>query len=312
MDENMNTEELVRKIKEDTSSGASEIMKKTVESLLFMSNRLGGKNPEQYFDTMTEFGCELISAQPSMAPVFNAVNAVILEVESGVAISESTGELHQRVNTAAKDILGSSQEALAAIQKEAVGLIGNGQTILTHSYSSTVISSLLLAKSEDKDFGVVVNESRPLFEGRRTARILSGEGIKTTLISDFASFKMLDEVDMIITGCDSICEKGVVNKIGTRGLAIAASQSGIPFYLLGEKSKFLPSTYLKEPVIEEKDPCEILENPSGFAVKNLYFDITPHRFFSGLITEDGTMSMDEIQESLSRIRVSKVLIKETR
>ena len=304
----MNTEELVRKIKEDTSSGASEIMKKTVECLLSMSNRLGDEKPEEYFDTMIAFGRELISAQPAMAPVFNAVNSVLLVIESGAAEGNSSVELNQRVNTAAKDILSFSQEALARIQKEVVELIGDGQTILTHSYSSTVIGSLLLAHSKGKDFEVMVTESRPLFEGRRTADILSGEGIKTTLIADFASFQILDEVDMIITGCDSICEKGVVNKIGTKGLAVTASQYGIPFYVLCEKSKFLPSRYLKEPVIEEKEPREVLEDQSQITVINIYFDITPHRFFSGLITEDGIVTMDEIPAMLSDVVVSTVLL----
>jgi translation initiation factor eIF-2B subunit delta len=309
MDEIMNKEELVREIKEDTSSGASEIMRKTAESLLFMSNRLVVGNSEEYVSTMIEFGRELVLAQPAMAPVFNAVNTVILEIESGISENSSTMELNQRVDSAAKEISSASHKALARIQKEVVEVIGNGQTILTHSYSSTVISSLLQAKNEGKDFGVVVTESRPLFEGRRTADILSGEGIRTTLIADFASFQILDDVDMIITGCDSICENGIVNKIGTRGLAIAASQLGIPFYLLGEKSKILPSGYLKEPVIDDREPNEILENASGIAVKNMYFDITPHRFFSGLITEDGMVSMEEIPTMLSAVVVSTTLLK---
>ncbi len=305
---NMNGEELVRDIKEDTSSGASEIMKKTVESLLFMSNRQGDGKPEEYFHTMTEFGKELILAQPTMAPVFNAVNTVLLAIESGVAEGNSSGELHQNVNAAAKNIFSSSHDALERIQEEAMELIGDGQTILTHSYSSTAILSLLNAHGEGRDLKIMVTESRPLLEGRRTAQILSNAGIGVTLIADMAAFNVLDYCDLVLAGCDCICHNGIVNKIGTKGLAICASQYDVPFFVVSEMSKVLPSKYRLEPEIKEKDPREIWGGPGNITVKNVYFDITPHRFIKGYITEKGTMGTSEVMELIANSEVSQYLI----
>jgi len=253
----MNQEELVRKIKEDTSSGASEIMKKTVESLLLMSGRLGGQNPEQYLDTMIELGKELIRAQPSMAPVFNTVNSMLLALELGFAHGSSTEDLHQRLNSAAKDILDISNKAIASINKEVSEVIEDEQKILMHSYSSTVIGALSFTRKEGKNFDVIVTESRPLFEGRRTAKILTRSGIPVALITDMAAFNYLDECDLVLSGCDSICHKGVVNKIGTKGLAVCASQYNVPFFIVSEKNKVLPAKYLLEPQILEMNPDEI-------------------------------------------------------
>ena len=116
LDVTMDKRDIVRRIREDTTSGASEIMKKTVECLSFISSRLGEKNPEQYFDTMTEFGCELISAQPTMAPVFNIINTVLMEIEPGIEEGHSTKEMQQRVNNAVERIVNSAEEALARMR----------------------------------------------------------------------------------------------------------------------------------------------------------------------------------------------------
>ncbi len=152
---------------------------------------------------------------------------------------------------------------------------------------------------KEKDITVIVAESRPLFEGRSTAKILSENGISVTLIADMASFHFLKDVDMILTGTDCVCSNGVVNKIGTKGLAIAASQYKIPFYVISSMSKFLPSKYMDEPVIEEKEHREVLEEPVDFSVKNIYFDITPLRFITGIITEDGVVGVNEVKALLA-------------
>jgi translation initiation factor 2B subunit (eIF-2B alpha/beta/delta family) len=307
-DENMDSEDILRGLREDTSSGASEIMRKTVEGLLFMSSRLGGQNPEQYLNTMIEFGKELISAQPSMAPVFNTVNNMLLTLELGFAHGSSTEELQQRVNSAAKDILGVSNKAMALINKEVSELIRDGQRVLTHSYSSTVIGALSSAKRGGKNFHVIVTESRPLFEGRRTARLLSDAGIEVTLIADMAAFDYLEGCHMVLTGCDSICHKGVVNKAGTRGLAVCASQYNVPFFIVSEKNKVLPARYLLEPQIPGMDPEEIWDDPGRVTVKNVYFDITPHGFIKGYITEDGIIDPAGVLGLITQAEVSKRLI----
>ncbi|UCE74256.1 MAG: hypothetical protein JSV56_00750, partial [Methanomassiliicoccales archaeon] len=82
----------------------------------------------------------------------------------------------------------------------------------------------------------------------------------------------------------------------------------IPFFILSEKSKFLSSKYRKEPAIEEREPQEILEDIKGITARNIYFDITPHEFIKGIITEEGIINVDEIQSILGKLEVSSGLI----
>jgi eIF-2B alpha/beta/delta-like uncharacterized protein len=243
-----------------------------------------------------------------MAPLFNAMNKVLLVAGNELKRGSSVKKLKKATITATDELLLHSKNALINIKRQVVDLIEDKCTILTHSYSSTIIESLIFAHQEGKDIEITVTESRPSFEGRRTARILVENGIKVVLIADMASFHFINDMDLISTGSDYICHHGVINKIGTKGLAIVASNHNIPFYILSEKSKFLPSKCLEEPIIEKKDPKEILKGFEGIEVMNIYFDITPHKFFKGIITEDGVVSLNEVQAILTQLEVCKDLI----
>ena len=93
--------------------------------------------------------------------------------------------------------------------------------IMLISYSSTIITQLTGLK--DYSLELFVLESRPLFEGRRTAEILS-KYFKTHLIIDAAMGKFIKEVDFVLIGIDSIQKNGsIINKIGTYPLAVLAN-----------------------------------------------------------------------------------------
>ncbi|UCG68175.1 MAG: translation initiation factor eIF-2B [Thermoplasmata archaeon] len=303
----MNSEKLIVDIKFDNTSGASELMIKAVECLLDFSESFDGESEKDFYYDMLNIGRQLIDAQPSMAPLFFAVNKLLLALEYEIKRGSTLTELTEIVKNTSQELLSYSENALLKIQNNCVNLIENAAKILTHSYSSTVIKSLIFAHQNGKKVEVFVTESRPILEGRRTARILAENKIRTVLIADMASFYFLDDLDMIITGCDCICQKGIVNKIGTKGLAIAASHYGIPSYVLSEKSKFLPLKFKEEPFIEAKDPKEIFEGGNKIETRNIYFDITPHRFFKGIVTEEKMLLKSEIEDLLAAQEVCQGL-----
>jgi translation initiation factor 2B subunit (eIF-2B alpha/beta/delta family) len=257
---------------------------------------------------MTNIGRQLINAQPSMAPIFSAVNRILLILDNNMKKGNSLSELKETVKNATQNLYSYSENAQKEIQKNVLVLIDDGVKILTHSYSSTVIKTLIYAHQNGKEMEVLVTESRPMFEGRKTAAILAKEGIKTTLLADMASFHIMEEIDMLVTGCDCVCQKGIVNKIGTKGLALAAFHDRKPMYVLTERSKFLPAKYRTEPLIETKDPKEIFGEARDFGIMNIYFDITPLGFINGLVTEDRTYKGDEIEDILDSQEVCYDLI----
>ena len=118
-----------------------------------------------------------------------------------------------------------------------------------------------------------------------------------TLICDGTAAHLMAEgaVDVVITGADRVTANGdVVNKIGTRGLAIAARYHGVPFYVAFPSSTFDPHTAVGPDVeIEERDPGEVTDPipaASGVRVRNPAFDVAPAELVTGWITDRGLFS----------------------
>lgn len=148
-----------------------------------------------------------------------------------------------------------------------------------------------------KRIEVIATETRPLLQGARlTAFELSRDGIPVTLITDGMAAHLMSKgfVSKAIVGADRVLATGhVANKIGTLGLAIAASRFSIPFYVAAPLSTFDFSSKPEEVAIEERDPEEVLKfaghriAPKGVGALNPAFDLTPPDLISAIITERG-------------------------
>jgi methylthioribose-1-phosphate isomerase len=92
---------------------------------------------------------------------------------------------------------------------------------------------------------VWVDETRPLLQGARlTAWELDALGIPFSVIVDGAAASLMaaGEVDAALTGADRIAANGdVANKVGTYGLAVAASRHEIPLYVVAPTTTLDPS-----------------------------------------------------------------------
>jgi len=155
-----------------------------------------------------------------------------------------------KVKNLVKIVSAVSQQFLARLQESKVKIaeigakrIRNDSVILTHCHSSTVTFLLKKAKQDGIDFQVICTETRPLFQGRFTAKEMLNAGIKTTLIVDSAARFFMNQVDLAIVGADAITSEGnVINKIGTSAVALAAHEARTPFYVVSELLKFDPAT----------------------------------------------------------------------
>ena len=136
------------------------------------------------------------------------------------------------------------------IKRYGLALLKDKRKAITHSYSSTVLNVL----GSCKGIEVICPESRPLYEGLRTAQELGERGIRVKIVVDSAASSLMGECDVVIVGADAITPDGVVNKIGTYGLALAARERKVPFYVLAGTEKLLPAPFAQALRIEERDP----------------------------------------------------------
>jgi S-methyl-5-thioribose-1-phosphate isomerase len=184
-------------------------------------------------------------------------------------------------------------------------LLKDDMTVETHCNAGalatvewgTALAPLRIAHRNGKKFFVYVDETRPRLQGLLTSFELHHEGIDHALIVDNAAGYYLQkkEIDLVIVGADRITKNGdFANKIGTYEKAVLAKENGVPFYVAAPVSTFDPKIKNgSQIIIEERDSTEITEiqgkriMPEWITVKNPAFDVTPNRYVTGYITENG-------------------------
>ncbi len=185
-------------------------------------------------------------------------------------------------------------------------IIADGMNLLTHCNAGalatvdigTTLGVIRAAHQAGKRIHVFVDETRPFLQGARlTAWELQRWGVPLTLITDNMAghFCSRGQVDLILVGADRIAANGdTANKIGTYTLAVLARENGVPFYVVAPTSTVDLSLATGATIpIEERNPrevthiCDVPIAPEGVPVANPAFDVTPHRYVTGIVTERG-------------------------
>lgn len=174
--------------------------------------------------------------------------------------------------------------------------IGKSMTIITHCRSSEEIKALIFAKERGLKINAFVTETRPRYQGLRTARELADAGIKVKYIVDSAAGLFMKHADLALFGCDAIREEGIVNKIGTYLIALAAKENDKEVFFIGDLFK---TDLRKELRIEMREREEVIkvEEFKNIEILNPAFDITPWKLVSMLITDTKTCkSFEEVRK----------------
>jgi len=194
-----------------------------------------------------------------------------------------------------QEILNHFKKSQEAINPQVMKLIKNNDVIFTHCHSTNVVRALIYAKKHGKKFEVYNAETRPLFQGRLTARELSKAGIKVTNFVDSAiSIALKKEqgtrkVNLVLLGADALLDKAVINKVGSGTIARLANDYGIPVYIVADSWKRAHKS-LK---LEQRRFKEVWNPRNMIHVKNPAFEAVPKELITAIITEKGKMSYSE-------------------
>ncbi|MHA2495812.1 MAG: translation initiation factor eIF-2B [Candidatus Hodarchaeales archaeon] len=198
--------------------------------------------------------------------------------------------------TAAHNYISMIKESTAEIAKIGAARIQDGTQIMTHCRSSITTNILREAAKQGKKFEVVCTETRPRWQGRKTARELVEAGIQTYQVVDGAMRWAMREFDiaLVLIGADSITVEGTaINKIGSRLLALGAAELHLPLYVCSSLLKFDSETKIgRLTEIEMRDPAEIWEvesRPEGLKILNPAFETVSREYISGYICEFGVI-----------------------
>jgi translation initiation factor 2B subunit (eIF-2B alpha/beta/delta family) len=182
------------------------------------------------------------------------------------------------------------------INENTLKIVKNNDVIFTHCHSTSVVNALIFAKKKKRKFQVYNTETRPLYQGRRTAKELSKAKISVTMFVDSALEDAisgegeLKKVNKVFLGADALLKQGIMNKVGSELVSIIAKDNKVPVYIIADSWKF---TKKKIP-IEQRKLNEIWKDiPKKIKVKNPAFEFVRKKYITKIITEYGIMSYDE-------------------
>ncbi len=282
-------EQRIMRVRNDREHGSRWLVR---EAILIMYDLAAAptSSPDEHMRQLRAAGRELAHARPAMAALAVAVGRILSAQGSPTGMAREAAHLLEEYDTATERIAAYARPLLTG-------------TLMTHSISGTVLEVLSACHAQIER--VIVLEGRPRYEGRDMARALIEHAMAVTLITDAQADIFLPQCQAVVVGADSILANGdVLNKVGTALLAWAAHGHGIPLYVLCETLKISPDHWSGDLArLEEKETNEVLEEPiAGVEVRNFYFDRTPAKLVTKVITEQGVMGKQKIRQMAAALK----------
>jgi len=264
--------------------------------------------------------CDMMAAtRPTAVNLFWAIDRMKRVFAEGAQAGESPEELAARLEREARAIHDEDVASCRAMGGFGAAIVPDGARVLTHCNAGALATAgygsalgvIRAAIEQGKQVAVIADETRPFLQGARlTAWELVRDGINTTVITESMAGPLMraGDIDLVVVGADRIAANGdTANKIGTYTVAVLAHEHKLPFYVAAPLSTIDLSTPDGEHIpIEERDEREITHigpsrlTPEGARIRNPAFDVTPHRYIAGIITERGIVR-PPFSESLKRV-----------
>lgn len=301
--------EVVADIKALKIQGARRVARAAVEALVHTAQNSKASAKSELYKELLEASKELEKTRPTEPMMRNSLEDTLRFALAWIRTNknEDVAQLKKAISSHYLSFLDDMHDSSQKIAKYGAEQIPSGANILIHCHSTTVINLLKKAHEQKKNIRVFCLETRPLFQGRLSARELSEAGIETSLCVDLAAGSIMNKMDLALTGADAITAEGdLINKIGTFSIAQLASLHSVRFFSAAEIYKYDPLTrFGKSEIIEQRDPSEVwgsglyakeeqmpnspdcIRAPKRLRIENFAFDRTPARLVSAYITEEG-------------------------
>jgi translation initiation factor 2B subunit (eIF-2B alpha/beta/delta family) len=273
----------------DGEHGAAYLSLRALEALRDLAGHLRAADaaPDAAWDELAALARRLQRVRPSMAVLATRVDRAM---HAATAPDAATPRSAAAVEAAAIDgieraIAADTDAAATAAERTA------DATVLTLSRSGTLCDAF----ERGPPARLYVAESRPAREGVDVAERLA-DTCPVTLLTDAAIGHVLADrdIDAAVVGADTVLADGrLVNKTGTRTLAIAATHADVPVYAVAATAKI---TAKNEPQLEAGTAAALYDGPASIDVFNPTFDVTPAAAIAGVVTERGLLDTDAVAE----------------
>jgi methylthioribose-1-phosphate isomerase len=317
-------QEVARAIRTMVIRGAPAIGVAAAMGLALGMQRSTAKGTRQFAVEFQKM-CDMMAAtRPTAVNLFWAIDRMKRTFSEGALAGESPDELAARLEREARAIHDEDVANCRLMGSFGAAVVPDGGRVLTHCNAGALATAgygsalgvVRAAIEQGKRVAVFADETRPFLQGSRlTAWELVREGIDTTVITESMAGPIMraGEIDLVVVGADRIAANGdTANKIGTYTVAVLAHEHKIPFYVAAPLSTIDLNTPDGEHIpIEERDAREVTHlgssrlTPVGALIRNYAFDVTPHRYIAGIITERGIFKApfhDSLKSAFAAVR----------
>lgn len=281
---------LVAPLRADTLSGAALVASAASGVLHRGALEIPGERPGEVLAGLAALSVKVLDAQPAMAPLVALVREVLAAARGAADARTARGSAAE----AAEHFRERLETRQREVARRAARLLPQQGTLLTVSSSSTVRDALLF-DAHMRDLRVICLEGRPMREGRMMAEALAGAGMEVVLAVDAAAEALVADADLVLLGADSVGDRGVVNKIGSLGVARAARGRGIAVHVAADETKILPPGF-PQSLTDDRPAAEVWDAPRGVRVWNRYFEAVPLDAVTSLVTDEAIYRPEELEE----------------
>lgn len=257
----------------DNIHGASFITRRCLEILGRAAQVYAGSEDESFRSYLVGVGRALAQAQPAMCAPANRIAALL----EAIGCDRPGGTITRRkVEKEVRACLDLHDSELGRLGESGAVLLAEKfreqARIITISHSDAVYA-VLSRLAPDSQTEITVAESRPLCEGITLAEKLAADGFYVNLVTDAMLGIETIGASCVLVGADTVFPDGaIINKAGTRLLALAAKMDNVSFYCCAQTCKVLPAAEGETVNLlfqKEGDPAELIERPAaGIRVRN--------------------------------------------
>ena len=280
-------DETVEEIEEMQTHSSSVVAVKAARALQTLTDK---EFPavDQYLRALERNSHALRRANPSHASLHTTQRQIVERVTE--ANPDSVEAAQHETSVAIEEVVEQVETAKLSAAKRCADQIADHDVLLTHDYSSTVLSAIRLAAEQGSEFEIYVTEARPRFLGRRMTRKLAEiDAVDTHHIVDSAAGHYLSACDRVLVGMDCIVDDVLYNRIGTYPIAVTANDQGVPVSVVGSAAKLIEGGFAFEN--EFRSTAEVMREPAdGFTIDNPAYDATPMRLVDSAITDESLVT----------------------
>ena len=268
--------ERVEELRADREHGASWMARRAVETLAEVADEQAATG-EELLTHLVAAGRQLAGSRPGVGAVAGAVGRVLAAAARNAQLEPD--QLRQLVHEEAESLVDGRRRAAASIAIQLRERLEDA-VVLTHSASATVREALLRTPPDR----VICTASSPQDEGRAFSEELRAEGLEVELVEDSEAPRQLEWASLLLLGADTVFRDGTLcNKMGTTPLAEAAADKGVPTIVACEVIKLAPVAAANAPQLTAAE-----------------FELTPPELIDSIVTEEGTVSPEEIRALVDR------------